>query len=620
MERTLKNNLGELFITQAEAMGQQPALQFKENRGSYRTMPWQELKTLVFEMAYGLAASGLEPGDAVGIFAPTSHLWVAADLATICNGAISVPLYPNSSLNDIQHIMNNSGATVAFVSGESLLKRFLQAKEAIPGLQKIVYIPPLADGKMPGDLIQQSSRSGLIVSIAELREEGKALSDSKPNLIATRTRYVEPDSIATIIYTSGTTGTPKGVPLTHRNILSVLNDLPGIIPLGEKDVYLSYLPLSHVFERVCGEFYWLYSGCVCAFAESIELLAKNLTEVHPTIMLVVPRVMDRIYAKVKSGIQGADNRAKQLIEWAVAVGSEFTALNAEGKPVPLKKQLQYWLAEKLVFRKLRERIGRRLSRIISGGAPATSEAIEFFNAIGITVLEGYGLTETSAPTNVNRVNKIKLGSVGPCIPSVQLKIADDGEILLKGPSIFQGYFKDEKATADAFVDGWFKTGDIGTVDSDSYLKITDRKKDLIINSAGKNIAPQRVENVLKTIPHVNQVIVFGDKRKHLIALFTLDQEGALELAHEKGWRFVSFDELRSSSHFNGYLKDEISSRSRNLAEYEVVRNFAVLPEDLAVENGELTATLKVKRNVVAQKFANVIDTLYRDEVPERARR
>ena len=604
-------NLSELFLTQAEASGQSPSIQFKENRASYKSMTWAELNTLVMEMAYGLAANGLGPGDAVGIFAPTSHLWVAADLATICNGAVSVPLYPNSSLTDIQHILNNSGASMAFVSGESLLKRLLQAKEELPSLRKIFYIPPLSDSKIPADI----TRSGLLTSINNLRDDGKPLAAKEPDLIKKRAAAIDRDSIATIIYTSGTTGTPKGVPLTHGNILSVLCDLPDIIPLNAQDIYMSYLPLSHVFERVCGEFYWIFSGCTCAFAESIEHMAKNLGEVQPTIMLVVPRVLDRIYTKVKNGIETAGDRKKQLIKWAVGVGSEMTRLRSEDKPISITFKLKHWLAEKLVFAKLRDRIGNRLKRIISGGAPATPESIEFFNAVGITVLEGYGLTETSAPSNVNRVGKIKIGSVGPCLPCVQLKIAEDGEILLKGPSIFKGYFKDEKATAEAFVNGWFKTGDIGTVDRDGYLKITDRKKDLIINSAGKNIAPQRVENVLKTIPHVSQVVVFGDKRKHLIALFTLDQEGAFEMANEKGWRFISFEELRSSSHFNRYLKEEINSRSRNLAEYEVVRNFAVLPEDLAVENGELTATLKVKRNVVAQKFANVIDTLYRDDMP-----
>jgi long-chain acyl-CoA synthetase len=611
---TKHTNLGTMFMSRAQVSSEAPALRFKQKRGAYRLLSWQDFRGLINDMAFGLASYGLASGECVGIFAGTSHLWVAADLATICNGATSVPLYPNCSLPDVQHILNNSGATVVFVSGEPLLKRLLEARAHLPRLRKIVYIPSLADGRSLDEIANREQLPfGMLVSSKELIEAGKPLAAKEPGLINTRTEAIKRDDIATIIYTSGTTGTPKGVPLTHGNILAVLEDLPEIIPLNSEDVYMSYLPLSHVFERVCGEFYWIYSGCICGFAESIELLAKNLGEVEPTIMLVVPRVLDRIYAKVKSGIEGASGRARTLIEWAVAVGAEVVRHQTDDQPLRPTLRLKHWLAEKLVLRKLRERIGHRLGRIISGGAPATPQTIEFFNAIGITVLEGYGLTETSAPTNVNRVGKIKIGTVGPCLPSVKMKNADDGEILLKGPTIFTGYFKDEKATREAFIGGWFRTGDIGVVDGDGYIKITDRKKDLIINSAGKNIAPQRIENVLKTIPHVSQVVVFGDKKKHLIALFTLDQQGVLELAQEKGWRFVSFEELRSSSHFNRYLKEEIGSRSRNLAEYEVVRNFAVLPEDLAVENGELTATLKVKRNVVAQKFADVINTLYREE-------
>jgi long-chain acyl-CoA synthetase len=608
-----RSNLGDMFVTRARSIGEQVAIYSKEKGSSYKPMSWREFDELVSELAFGLADLGLQPGQSVGILAPTSHLWVACDLATICNGAVSVPLYPNCSIADIEHILDNSEAKMIFVSGEPLLKRLLEARKKLPNLEKIIYVPALSAGSSASRAAEQIE-DDQIIGMGNLRAKGKELAGKQPELINSRIKATTKESIATIIYTSGTTGTPKGVPLTHDNIMSVLDNLPSIIALKPDDIYMSYLPLSHVFERVCGEFYWIHSGGACAFAESIELLAKNLAEVEPTIMLVVPRVLDRIYNKVKSGIEGASGRARQLINWSVGVGAEITRLQAEGKPIRATLELKHWFAEKLVFRKLRERIGRRLRCIISGGAPATPQSIEFFNAVGITVLEGYGLTETSAPTHANRFGKIKIGTVGPPIPCVQVKIADDGEILLKGPSIFKGYFKDQKSTAEAFVDGWFRTGDIGTIDSDGYLKITDRKKDLIINSAGKNIAPQRIENMLKTIPPVSQVVVFGDKRRHLVALFTLDQQGVVELAQEKGWRFVNLKELCSSNCLTLYLKEEINSKSRNLAEYEVVRNFAVLPEDLAVENGELTATLKVKRNVVAQKFADVINTLYRDEV------
>lgn len=608
-------NLAEMFMAKSALLGTKTALHFKQRGASYESLSWLEFNLLVSELANGLAACGLKSGESVGIFAQTSHLWVAADLATIGNGAVSVPLYPTCSNDDIEYILTNSNTSVIFVSGRALLQRLLRTKNVLSIIRTIIFIPAANERSVKTDIKEADTLPpGVLLTLKELREAGRLLAAKEPRLLNNRIAQIKRDDFATIIYTSGTTGIPKGVPLTHGNILSVLEDLPDIIRLKPTDIYFSYLPLSHVFERICGEFYWIFRGCECAYAESIELLSKNMTEINPSIMLVVPRVLDRIYNKVKNGIDGANSKAQKLINWAIGIGSQILRLKSEDKFINPILFIEYCLAEKLVFTKLRNRIGPRLRCIISGGAPATPHVIDFFNSIGLTVLEGYGLTETSAPTHVNRFEKLIIGTVGPKLPSVELKLADDGEILLKGPSIFQGYFKDEISTAAAFIDGWFRTGDIGTLDEHGYLKITDRKKDLIINAAGKNIAPQRIECILKTIPHVNQVVVFGDKRKHLIALFTLDQPGIIELAQERGWDCNDFKEAASSTHLHRYLKDEIHKRSHELAEYEMVRNFAVLPEDLVIENGELTATLKVKRNVVAQRFADVINTLYRDEV------
>ncbi|MGH9552317.1 MAG: AMP-dependent synthetase/ligase, partial [Terriglobales bacterium] len=286
---------------------------------------------------------------------------------------------------------------------------------------------------------------------------------------------------------------------------------------------------------------------------------------------------------------------------------------ASGRPLSPGLRAKLWLAEKLVFQKMRQRIAPRLRLIVSGGAPATPHVIEFFNAVGICTLEGYGLTETAAPANVNHEKKVKIGSVGPALPSVKVRIADDGEILLKGGSIFSGYHKNEEATKDAFEDGWFKTGDIGVLDEDGYLRITDRKKDLIINAAVKNIAPQRIEAVLKTVPHVTQAVVFGDKQKHLVALITLDEHAATEFAREKNWQFESYEDLAHNPDLNKFLRKEIQLRSGQLADYEQVRRFSILPEDLSVEEGELTATLKVKRNVIARKYDQLVQSLFREE-------
>jgi len=613
-------NLGQMFLERAQALGDRPAVKYKERKGEYQAMSWRELRSFVEQIAYGLAALGIGPGSSVGIFSATSHLWIVADLATICNGALSVPLYPNSSISDVEHILNNSEAEAVFVSGEPLLAKLLEVKHLLGALKRIIYWTPLAGGKSVEEIREKNGLTpDQLMGLTELQGLGQALHDENPKLIHERAAKIKPDDIATVIYTSGTTGTPKGVAITHNNIVSLLVTLPKQLPLFVTDTYLSYLPLSHVFERVCGEYYWLYAGGCNAFAESIETMAKNLNEIKPTYLLAVPRVLDRIYAKVRSGIDGAGGRAKTMIDWAIGVGVEVLRLESESKPIRPTLKMKLWLAEKIVFRKLRERIGAQIRFIIVGGAPATGHVLEFFNAIGICTLEGYGLTETTAPTNVNRRGKIKIGSVGPVMETVEMKLAEDGEILVKGSSIFKGYYKDEKATRACFEDGWFKTGDIGVLDQDGYLRITDRKKDLIVNSSGKNIAPQRIESILRTIPGVSQAIVFGDQKKSLVALITLEEQAALELGREKGWNVESFDQLLETKELSSWLKKEITLRSCKLAEYEVVKNFAILKKDLAIDSGELTATLKVKRSVVAQKYKGQIDSLYKEEAATNQR-
>lgn len=600
------------FFERAQKMGDRVGVRYKEQKSPYKSLSWTDYATLVREMAFGLAALGVDSGSSVAIFSANSIYWVAADIATICNGGISVPIYPTSSQSDIQYILENSEAQIVFVQNEELCRKVVATKKA--SINKIVLL-----NKPKKSLAELTQELGLpadqhiLASVEDILELGKKLKSENPDLIDERLSRTELSDLATIIYTSGTTGTPKGAGLTHANILSLIEAVKQVLPVDENTVYLNYLPLSHVFERVCGEFYWMTCAGEYAFAESIEAMGKNLAEVQPSMILVVPRVMDRIYSKVRIGIEGASGRRKKLINWSIAVGKQIVGKRAEGKNISAFLQAKYWLAEKLVLGKLREKIGPRLNLVVSGGAPASTEPIEFFNAIGIDTLEGYGLTETTAPACVNLRGKVKIGTVGPTLPSIDIKIGEDGEILLKGPSIFNGYYKNPEATADAFEDGWFKTGDIGEVDKDGYLKITDRKKDLIVNSAGKNIAPQRIEAILKTVPFVSQAVVFGDKQKALVALLTLDEQAATEFGREQNWEFNSYAELLKQPKLNQFLRKEIQSRSGQLADYEVVKRFAVLPDELSVDEGELTATLKIKRNVVASRYKSVIEALYKDE-------
>jgi len=613
VQNNLQKNLATIFFNRVTEMGEFPALQFKSGKNPYQYMSWTELGRVVRETACGLAHLGLTPQGKVGIFSPTAHRWVIGDFATLANGAVSVPIYPTSSTSDIEYILNNSKAAFVFVQNEKLLSKVLAIKDQIPNVKSFIVMYPGLDKRVSIDSLRAEFKlpQDAIYTFEQVQELGAKNYVKLAGLIDQRTNATKLEDLATIIYTSGTTGTPKGVPLTHSNILSVCEDLTVVLPISHHEVYLSYLPLSHVFERVCGEFYWMHSGGTCAFAEGIEHMAKNMAEVKPSMVLMVPRVLDKIYTKVKSGIDGASGRAKKLIEWSLDVAKEVRRCEANSQEVRPGLQMKHFLAEKLVLRKLRERIGPNLRLIVSGGAPATTESLEFFGALGIQTLEGYGLTETAAPACVNLWPKMKLGTVGPTLPSVEAKISEEGEILLRGGSVFSGYYNNPEASKEALDNGWFKTGDIGTIDKDGYVKITDRKKDIIVNSSGKNIAPQKIEATIKTsLPMINQVVVFGDKRKYLVGLITLDEQQALEFSREMGWPYETVKELAASKELNQYLKKEIQKNSVDLTEYEQVKRFTILQEELSVEAGELTATLKIKRNVVAKNYKQMIDSLY----------
>lgn len=600
-------NIVSLLYKRADELGAHAAFQYKIKRGPYQSMSWSEAAEYVMKIAYGLAALGIEPKDMVAIFSHTSHYWVASDLAILSNAAASVPIYPTSSADDCLHILDNSQAKYLFVENERLLSKIASIEDQLPLLKAIIILSPIGDNSVTMKKVK-------VLTLDELIAGGADLQKNDADLIKARINQVNREDICTIIYTSGTTGTPKGVALTHGNILTVLDDIKKVFPLTEKDVYLSYLPLSHVFERVCGEYYWLHSGGINAFAEGMETMAKNMQEVHPSMLIVVPRVLDRIYAKVMSGINGATGRAKELIEWSLEVGKDLLEHRANNKRPRPGLMLKYWLAEKLVLQKLREKIGPRLRVVVSGGAPGDPKVLEFFNSIGIATLEGYGLSETSAPATVNIPNKVKVGTVGPKLESVQLKFGEENEILLAGPSIFKGYYRNEEATKESFEDGWFKTGDIGELDSDGYLKITDRKKDLIVNSAGKNIAPQRIEAVIRGIPGISQAVVFGDKQKHLVALLTLDEHAVVDLARDQHWEHEGFEDLMHNAKLLTYIRKEIKARSKPLADHEQVKDFAILEKDLSVDAGEMTATLKIKRNIVAKKYQDLIASLYDEKV------
>jgi long-chain acyl-CoA synthetase len=615
-ERVTERNLAASFYNRSKVLSEQPCVMFKEKKQAYQTLTWREFSRFVQQLGLGLMTSGLKAQDTTAIFSQTHYLWVACDLATISNGAISVPIYPTSSQSDIEFIINNAESRFLFVQNESLLKKVVASLEKLKNLHKIVLFQlPTGYSSLEALAEKYQIPANLLTDIESLRKLGASLDTAHLKILEDRMKATPREGIATIIYTSGTTGVPKGVPLTHGNILSVLESIKPVLPITEQELYLSYLPLSHVFERICGEFYWLNSGGCCAFAEGMETMARNMQEINPSMILVVPRVLDRIYAKVKHTIETSPPNKARLINWALTQGQTVIDKLSQDQMVGPLLALKNFLGEKLVFSKLRNQIGSNLRLVVSGGAPATKETMAFFNAIGVDTLEGYGLTETSAPTNVNLIGRVKSNSVGPTVPGVEQKIAKDGEILVKGPSIFKGYYKNPQATQEAFENEWFKTGDIGEIDADGYLKITDRKKDIIVNSAGKNMAPQKIEAVIKTLSYITQAVVFGDKQKHLVALLTLDESLVCNLAKEKNWPYDSFFDLSRSPNLYNFLRKQIDKASSDLADYEHVKRFAILASELSVEAGELTATLKIKRNVVAKNYASLLEMLYAGEEP-----
>ncbi len=596
-------NLAEVFFIRALKLQDYPAIKYKAQgrKSKYCDMSFLEFSNLVKAIFKGLMLHQDLKDKACAIYSQTCLNWVACDLASISAGAFTVPIYPTSSNYDIEFILSHCKPTVFFVQNLKLLSKITQ----LPALKDISLIVVLEDCDL-----SNIENCPPVILLSKLINENQNTTDDK--MLDESIKAITPNDLATVIYTSGTTGDPKGVALTHKNILAVLKCFEDIIPLTKDDIYLSYLPLSHVFERVCGEFYWLYAGGVYAFAEGVDTVGKNLQEVEPSMLLVVPRVLEFIYNKVQSGINGSKPSLRKLIDWALNIGQENFKYTSQGKQSPLLLRLQHKIADKLVLSKLRNKISSKLRLIVSGGAAGSLAAIEFFNNIGITTIEGYGLTETTAPVTVNLPHFNKIGTVGLPLPGVQLKLSEDNEIIVKGDSIFNSYYNNVEATNSVFADDWFKTGDIGYIDHDGFLKITDRKKDIIVNSAGKNIAPQRIENELRKIPMVSMPIVFGDKQKFLAALITLNTE-MLGLWQQEN-DIINTDNIYKSEKLYDYIKQQIKVVSSNLAEYEIVKRFYILDHELSVEDSELTATMKVKRNVIAQKYKHIIEALFNERI------
>ena len=595
------DTLARMFWDRVERSGDRPAHQFKQS-ADWKTITWREVGDVVREVALGLLALGRGKGDAVALLSTSRAEWVQADFAIFSAGCVTVPVYPTYPPDLIAYVVNDSGAKTIIVEDPGQLSKVLEARDKTPGLEQIVVMSGY-DAPQPPKMV---------MTWDTLRRLGRDGVDAHRSTLAERVASTRPTDLATIVYTSGTTGPPKGVMQTHGNHIAAVTASKQATPVEEGWVHLLFLPLAHSFARL-ESFLGVAHGLTTAFAENLDKVGENLKETRPHFICSVPRVFEKVYGKILAGVEAGSPAKRKIFGWAVSVGRDVSRHQQRGQPVPATLELKRKLAHRLVFSKLHAALGGRLQWAVSGGAPLSRDIAEFFHAAGILLLEGYGLTETCPALTFNRPDRFKFGSVGQTLPGVQLRIAADGEILARGPNIATlGYFKQPEATREVFdLDGWFHTGDIGTIDGDGFLVITDRKKDLIVTAGGMNIAPQNIENLLKADPFISQVMIYGDRRPYPVALITVNPEELSKFAREQGILTSAAATIVKHPKVVERVGRTVEEKNTQLQSYAKIKRFTVLATDFTLDGGELTPTLKVKRRVVSQKYKDAIEELYR---------
>jgi long-chain acyl-CoA synthetase len=594
------------FRETAQRCASQRALGKKSSPSTgYQYITYQELARRVDHLAAAMLAWGIQSDDKIALMSENSPEWVISDLGLMSAGALNVPVYPTLTYEQLAFILNDCGAKGIIVSNQTHYNKVAKIAAEVPTLEFVIYVDPIA----PDAHCQLKT-----IAFAEVLKQGQEAHATQKAEIDRRIAALQEDQVCSIIYTSGTTGNPKGVMLSHRNFMSNATECAKILlngMEGQEKLELSFLPLSHVLERVVNYVLVVVTGGTVAYAESIDTISQNMLEVQPTILASVPRIYEKIYSRVMDGVQQGSTLKQTLFKWALGVGAAHWEATQGGKTAPASLQLKHKLADRLVFSKIKARTGGRLATLVSGGAPLMKELAEFFAHIGLPILEGYGLTETSPVICVGRHNEVKFGTVGPPIPGVDVKIAEDGEILARGPNIMKGYYNNPEATAEMIdSDGWLRTGDIGELDAQNYLRITDRKKEILVMSNGKNVAPQPIENLLKTSKYIEQIVLIGDNRKYISALIV----PAFEALHAKAAELGASSDLEkmlNDPKITAFMRQEIDRISEGkVAQFEWIKQFRLLPTEFTIENNEITPKLSLRRKIINQRYAHLIDDMY----------
>src|SRR5574341_299649 len=603
-ETEAARTLPALFFQRASRLGERVALRRKEY-GIWRRISWADYARNARWIAHALIALRIGPGERVAVIGENRPEWLFSDQGILAAGCVTVGIYATSSPEQVQYILEHSGARVIIVEGEEQLDKLLEVRRSLPRLERIVVMD--SEGL-------RTFADPQVMMFGEFLRLGEQHDRQHPGTVEDRMAAIRSDDLAVLIYTSGTTGPPKGTMLSHGNILWELGAACAhVIPASPEDELLSYLPLAHIAERSFSITIAIYAGYTVNFAENLDTVPQNLREVRPTIVFAVPRIWEKLHSGIVLGMREADWVNRVAFAAGVGLGRAHASVLLDGRRPPFWLRAAYAAAHLAVLGPLRNRIGLDRTRIaLSAAAPISPDVLRFFWGLGVQIREIYGQTEGSGLTTAHPIGDVKLGTVGKPIPGIEVRLADDGEILVRSPGVFCGYFNDPEQTARTIVDGWLHSGDVGAFDTQGNLRITDRKKDLFINAYGKNIAPQYVENKLKFSPFINDAVVIGDGRKYLIALVVIDEDNCSKWAQDRRIPFTTFTDLTQSDEIRKLIGGEVDAVNKTLSSPEQVKKFILLPKRLYQEDGEVTPTMKVKRRAIMEKFGDLIDAVYRD--------